>query len=227
MKDLDTAAQAPISGTEAKEADRIAIFEYGIDSLFLMENASMAVSEYVMEHYKEDNEILILSGVGNNGADGVCIGKQLSERGYSPKLMIVGNLEKASYEFFRQLSEYKRLNGDIAFFKADTNLSEYAAPELLIDGVFGIGLKRNVEGIYREFLQQADLLPCEKIAVDVPSGINADDGKLMGIGIHASTTITFGRNKIGLTQGEGKSYAGKVLVRKIGIPDKIYENLIV
>ena len=64
------------------------------------------------------------------------------------------------------------------------------------------------------------------VAVDVPSGINSDTGELMGAGIHANTTVTFGRSKTGLITGEGKEFAGNVIVENIGIPDEAYDHVL-
>ena len=99
-----------ITGTQAKAADRYAIDVLKIPSLTLMERASRFVADAVMASDRRDG-IVILCGVGNNGADGVCAGKMLREAGLNPRILICGNLEKASWEFLRQLSEYKAAGG--------------------------------------------------------------------------------------------------------------------
>ena len=93
----------------------------------------------------------------------------------------------------------------------------------IVDAVFGIGLKSVLRDDKASLLNAADNAGFKHvIAVDMPSGINSDSGELMGAGIHASATITFGRMKTGLAKGEGPGYAGEVLVKDIGIPEEAY-----
>ena len=97
--------------------------------------------------------------------------------------------------------------------------------DILIDGIFGIGLHREIAGDYRAFIEEANRRRHGFVlAIDAPSGINTDTGELMGCGIKADVTITFGRNKTGLVCGAGQNFAGRVLVEDIGIPDEAYEE---
>ena len=222
-----------ITGTEAKAADRYAIDILKIPSLTLMERASRFVADAALRFLSDaaPASVVILCGVGNNGADGVCAGKMLLAEGIRPKVLISGNLEKASWEFLRQLSEYKAAGGVPVFLHAPEEFrAQVPEADLLIDAAFGIGLKRPLEGIWRELLKEADALDAYRIAVDVPSGINADTGEEMGARIRADETITFGRNKTGLAGGPstagtrpaGPQAAGTVRVCDIGIPEEAY-----
>ncbi len=95
--------------------------------------------------------------------------------------------------------------------------------DILIDGIFGIGLHREIAGDYRTFIEEVNHRRHGFVlAIDAPSGINTDTGELMGCGIKADVTITFGRNKTGLVCGAGQNFAGRVLVEDIGIPDEAY-----
>lgn len=95
--------------------------------------------------------------------------------------------------------------------------------DILIDGIFGIGLHREIAGDYRAFIEEANRRRHGFVlAIDAPSGINTDTGELMGCGIKSDVTITFGRNKTGLVCGAGQNFAGRVLVEDIGIPDEAY-----
>lgn len=97
--------------------------------------------------------------------------------------------------------------------------------DILIDGIFGIGLHREIAGDYRAFIEEANRRRHGFVlAIDAPSGINTDTGELMGCGIKADVTITFGRNKTGLVCGTGQNFAGRVLVEDIGIPDEAYDE---
>lgn len=231
----------------------------------------------------QDLKISVLCGVGNNGADGVCASRMLLREGYQPQVYIVGNLEKASWEFLYQLCHFQQAGGTVTMYHPDVdtanagevavmavhpgvnageatvmsvhpdvdtaNAGEAAAmamhpdsataaddaslfranrlpdDDILIDGIFGIGLHREIAGDYRTFIEEANRRRHGFVlAIDAPSGINTDTGELMGCGIKADVTITFGRNKTGLVCGAGQNFAGRVLVEDIGIPDEAYEE---
>ena len=231
----------------------------------------------------QDLKISVLCGVGNNGADGVCASRMLLREGYQPQVYIVGNLEKASWEFLYQLCHFQQAGGTVTMYHPDVdtanagevavmaghpgvnageatvmavhpdvdtaNAGEVAAmamhpdsataaddasllranrlpdDDILIDGIFGIGLHREIAGDYRAFIEEANRRRHGFVlAIDTPSGINTDTGELMGCGIKADVTITFGRNKTGLVCGAGQNFAGRVLVEDIGIPDEAYEE---
>jgi len=215
-----------ITGTEAKLADTYAIETMGIPSLELMENASREVTEYLAANFT-DSSVLILSGTGNNGADGICVARQILNDDrftFNPTVLITGNIEHASWEFLHQLSEYKRAGGIFSMAASDLRLPQ---ADVLVDAVFGIGLKTLLREERAWVLRTADSMNYKNvIAVDVPSGINSDTGILMGAGIHATATITFGRMKSGLTKALGKEYAGEVFVKDIGIPDEAYDHVL-
>lgn len=215
---------ACITGTVAKAADRYAMDVMGLKSLALMETASSKIAEYVTKQYlyQREKKISVLCGVGNNGADGVCAARMLLEEGYQPQVYIVGNMEKASWEFLYQLFYFQQAEGVALSYRAGDVLRD---DDILIDAIFGIGLHREIAGDYRLFIEEANRRNHGFVlAIDAPSGINTDTGELMGCGIKADVTITFGRNKTGLVCGTGRNFAGRVLVEDIGVPDEAYDE---
>ena len=212
-----------ITGTAAKAADRYAMDVLGMASLALMETASRKVAQYVMTQYPDrKTAITVLCGTGNNGADGVCASRILLASGYCPRVYLAGNMEKASWELLYQLFCFQQAGGTVNAYGKDTVLVD---EDILIDGIFGIGLHREIAGIFRDMIQEANRhRHTFVLAIDAPSGINTDTGALMGCGIPADLTLTFGRNKTGLVTGEGRAYAGRVVVEDIGIPDEAYER---
>ena len=211
-----------ITGTAAKAADRYAIDVLGIPSLDLMEAASSHAAQFIIENCPA--QVLIICGTGNNGADGVCIGRMLLEHGFDPLVIVAGNIWKGTWEFYRQLSDYRRINGRLMPAGMSEGEAGIVLPDadILVDAVFGIGLKREVQGTYRELIEKMNQHPAKKISVDVPSGINADTGEEMGAAFRSDITFTFGKNKTGLVTGAGISAAGDVRVCDIGIPEEAY-----
>ncbi|MBO6310352.1 MAG: NAD(P)H-hydrate epimerase, partial [Oribacterium sp.] len=139
---------------------------------------------------------------------------------YDPVVWVVGKLEKASWEFLYQMFHFQKLVGRVNLYRVGDELPDC---DICIDGIFGIGLHRPVEGVYRSFIEEANAHTRGfTLAIDAPSGINTDTGELLGCGIKADVTITFGKNKTGLMTGTGKEYSGKIFVEDIGIPEEAY-----
>lgn len=239
-----------ITGTQSKAADRYAIGIMKIPSLELMETASRMAAEELASRFGPETEILICCGTGNNGADGVCMGRILLDRGYRKlRLALCGDPAKETEEFRFQMeawnarpahSEPMRFvppetgsapSGTASASKhipdRESRISSLPDTGVLVDAVFGIGLHRPVEGLYRDFLSEMNRIrKAFTLAVDVPSGINSDSGEVMGIVVPADLTVTFGRSKTGLVRAAGPSFAGEVLVKDIGIPEEAYGEAI-
>ena len=206
--------------SEAKEMDGISIHKIGIPSFVLMERASLCVSDCVRSFAeKERDRILVVCGMGNNGGDGAACGRILSEAGYNVQILILGQEEKASEEMKQQLFIARNLLIPVI---TTAVLSEYT---VIIDAVFGIGLSRDVTGIYAEWIQKINQSGASVVAVDIPSGIDASSGKVLGIAVKADYTVTFGVNKRGLVLFPGMQYAGTVIVADIGFPKKAVEEV--
>ena len=202
---------------EAKKIDGISIEQIGIPSLVLMERAALAVANRVEELAKKEDSILIVCGAGNNGADGIAAGRMLSEHGYLVTFLLLGNMQKASEEMRVQLAIAKNLSLSVRtteeFLKEE--LEQYT---FVIDAIFGIGLSREITGKYAQWIQAVNAVQKPVVSVDVPSGIDATSGRVLGIAIRAKETITFGTLKSGLLFFPGAKYAGAVHVADIGFP---------
>lgn len=227
-----------LTGTQAKAADTYAISTMGISSLDLMANASLCTADYIFKALPGKCLVYIFCGVGNNGADGLNIARIIKEKGYSTIIFVCGTLEKATKEFSFHLEKIKEAGDPVLFYnemnkEGIREFFENDPPKIVVDAVFGIGLHRYITGQYKEFIDEINQCINESktrnqmiktIAVDIPSGINADTGELMGTGIKADLTITFGCMKKGLLEKSGEEYSGKVELVDIGIPEDAYEK---
>lgn len=210
---------------EAKEIDRISISEIGIPSCVLMERASLKLADCICQYTTEvQKDVLILCGVGNNGGDGMAAGRILSERGYKVTFVLLGSEEKASEEMKIQLTIARNLSLRII---TDTSLEEFNHNRysIVVDAIFGIGLSREVTGEYEKWIRWLNHIDAKVFSVDIPSGIDATTGKVLGIAVNADYTITFGVNKLGLVLFPGILYAGKVIVEDIGFPKSVVERI--
>lgn len=210
------------TGIQMKAVDRYTIEEIGIPSMVLMERAALLVAEEIEKRMPEAGRVLCVCGVGNNGADAVAAGRMLFLHGWQTTLLMVGAAEKATKECARQLAIAKKLGLEPAAW-GDAMPEGQKDFDAVIDGLFGVGLCREVSGIYRqavEFINETDAFT---IAVDIPSGIHADTGAVMGAAVRADLTVTFGWNKTGMALYPGREYAGQVHVGDIGFPAQAYE----
>ncbi len=208
-----------LTGKQMKEVDRDTIERIGIPSLVLMERAALAAADAAEELAGDNARILAVCGTGNNGADGIAVGRILSERGYRTTVFLAGNLEHASEEHQVQRNIAENLSVPV---ETDPEILEQPW-DVIVDAVFGIGLGRPVEGQYRVILEQLqkkrEIEGVKVVAVDIPSGIDADTGAVMGTALKADVTVTFGFEKTGLCLYPGKGFAGSVRVADIGFSE--------
>jgi len=199
-----------LNSTEMKAIDEYSIVTQGIPQEVLMERAANEVVTVMKQHIKREDHILVVCGPGNNGGDGVAAGRILYLQGYHVALLFIGEEQKASIGFQRQLQIAKNLGIPM---EHSNKLCEY---NIIIDAIFGVGLSRVVTGIYEEIIGQINALKATVFAVDIPSGICADEGRVMNFAVRANYTITFGYLKIGLLLYPGADYAGEIKVVDIG-----------
>lgn len=207
-----------VTGQQMKQIDQDTIERIKIPSVVLMERAALASADEVI-NMESVRTVLVVCGTGNNGADGIAVGRILSGRGYEVTVVLAGNLEHATKE--HQLQQEIAKNLDVCLVKAEDFLRSHAAHyDVIVDALFGIGLARPIEGTYRELMQLLQEYQESRIvAVDIPSGIHADTGEVMGIALKADVTVTFGYLKSGLMLHPGKAYAGHVVTADIGFSD--------
>lgn len=200
-----------IDGKTMKAADAYTIGTIGIPSLVLMERAALKVVEAVQREQIDLSKSLIVCGSGNNGGDGFAVGRLLLEKGYSVTAVLVGNPDHCTEETKTQIQIFETVGGTI---EREIPKGNYTA---VFDAVFGIGLSRPVEGRYAGILEQMNSLDAAKIAVDIPSGIDAGTGEILGTAFGADLTVTFAYQKTGMVLYPGAFCAGKVCVEDIGI----------
>ncbi|MBE5958070.1 MAG: NAD(P)H-hydrate dehydratase [Lachnospiraceae bacterium] len=210
-----------ITGSDMKKIDRYTIDEIGIPSMVLMERAALSVVNEVTSDFEINSSVCCVCGVGNNGADGVAVARILNNKDYNTSVVIVGDIAKATPDFVKQLSIYKNTGGKV--FERFDDIQNIKM-DLFVDALFGVGLSRNVEGKYAEVINCINELCIPTYAVDIPSGINADNGMKMNVAIKANKTITFGCLKTGHLYNDGKDYCGKVISSDIGFPVFLFDD---
>lgn len=204
-----------LKADEMKKCDEYTIKQIGIPSMVLMERAALSVVSRLLERMeKTPCKVLIAAGTGNNGGDGLAIGRLLALKGHEVTFFLAGKPEKMTEETKSQLKILENLG-----FSIQRKL-ENAEYDMIIDALFGIGLSREVQGEYADVISQINRFGRQGAyicAVDIPSGICADTGKVLGCAVNADITVTFAYAKRGHLLYPGKKYSGELTVTDIGI----------
>ena len=205
-----------LTGEEMRRYETHAIKELGIPDLVLMERAALAVADEIEKHISPCGFVLFVCGTGNNAADGFAAARILLERGIASKILQVGNPLKMSdaCRIQRQICENLHIP-ILENFHPETDVTQDCS--LIVDALFGIGLSRKIEGTYAEVISWMNRQPAKKLAVDLPSGISADTGQILGTAVNADSTVTFAARKPGHILFPGSSCAGTVVCRPISI----------
>lgn len=211
-----------VTGKQMKEIDQDTIQRIGIPSVVLMERAALAVADTADRLAKERGfgqesaRFAAVCGTGNNGADGIAAGRILWGRGYKVTIFLAGNPKQGTEEYKLQ----RRVAQELKIPVRPAAELELQGGEIVLDALFGIGLARDVEGEYKTLVEKmAKRQDTDVVAVDIPSGIHADTGAVMGTAVRATVTVTFGYVKTGILLYPGREYAGQISAEDIGFFD--------
>ena len=209
-----------VNAAQMKAADQYTIQKLEVPSLELMEHAAQACVQVLEDEKVDLSHVCVVCGSGNNGGDGFAIARILQNNRYSVETFCVGNPEHYTEETQEQMYRLQECGGKITY-----GMPQEDSYSVVIDAVFGVGLSRKVEGRYRQVIEQMNRMRGTKFAVDIPSGLSATTGCILGCAFKADYTVTFQLKKIGLELSQGRTMAGRVIVPDIGIStDSICED---
>ncbi len=210
---------------QVRELDRIAIDELGIPGLSLMQRAGHAAFEALRQRWPRARHIGVLCGTGNNGGDGSVLAGLAQAAGLRVSVWQVGDA--------------RRLHGDALSARqqiTDAGLrvegfvgQDLSVADVLVDGLLGTGLGGEVSGIWREAIgaiNAAGDAGCGVLALDIPSGLQADSGAVLGVAVRADVCVTFIGLKLGLFTGQGPDHCGEVLFDDLDVPPQTYVRLV-
>ena len=209
-----------VNAAQMKAADQYTIQKLEVPSLELMEHAAQACVQVLEDEKVDLSHVCVVCGSGNNGGDGFAIARILQNNRYSVETFCVGNPEHYTEETQEQMHRLQECGGKITY-----GMPQEDSYSVIIDAVFGVGLSRKVEGRYRQVIEQMNRMRGTKFAVDIPSGLSATTGCILGCAFKADYTVTFQLKKIGLELSQGRTMAGRVIVPDIGVStDSICED---
>lgn len=211
--------------TQMKKLDELAMDVYKIPDILLMENAALCIVAKAMEMLADampESKTVIIAGKGNNGGDAFAVARHLIQSGYPVIVvsLVQRSMVKGEADTYLQILE--NIGATILFVTDEAEMprveESLKEAHLIIDGIFGTGFYGNVTGLFKSVIRLINESSAKVLSIDIPSGVNGENGQVGGIAVKADETVTFSLLKPGLAQYPGAELAGKVTVADIGIP---------
>ena len=218
---------------QIRELDRRAIEDYGMSGVILMENAGRAAAE-IASHMLENpagKRTVIFCGKGNNGGDGYVIARHLHNRGADVRLVLTCSPEEIYPESDAGINLGIAMKMTPPVLVADTEEGRLQATglarqaDLIVDALLGTGLSGDVREPYLSLIRLINAGDKPVLSVDIPSGLDANTGKVLRAAVRAARTATFVLPKLGFTRGEGPKHVGEVTVVDIGVPVELIREI--
>jgi len=220
-----------LTAAQMRELDRAAIEDIGVPGIVLMENASRGVFDVIDGEFEEleGKRALVVCGKGNNGGDGFAVARHLLNAGAVPDVVLAAKPSDIEGDARINLDICRKMKIPVTSITDPRKLSPLrrraAAADLVVDALLGTGVKGEVKPFYLKVINILNRVDCPVFSVDVPSGINVDEGRVYNGAVDADHTVTFGAAKVGLFMQPAASYAGNVYVVDIGIPGRLLDEL--
>ena len=219
-----------VSVQQIQELDRMAIEDYGIPSIVLMENAGRQVALEVIRQLKKIKKpsVCVVCGLGNNAGDGFVAARHLINRGIKTRVFLAGKEKLLKDDAAVNDQILKKLKCPIREFQRfdRSMISLIAAANVVVDAVFGVGLNREVRGLSRAVIEAINQKAKCVVSVDVPSGLDGTTGRIYGVCVRAAATVTFSFAKKGFFCRQGPRYTGKVVVADVGVPLRVIQRVL-
>ncbi len=217
----------PLTRDEVRELDRIAIEEYGVPAVVLMENAGRACADAAGEMLgaADAARVVVVCGRGNNGGDGFVVARHLANRGCKVEVLLLGCVEavmERGGETAVNLGIVLRTGIHVTELRSGREAARAIADRpggcLLVDALLGTGLSGRVREPFLSAIRAMNRSPSPVLSVDIPSGLDADTGEPLGAAVRADRTVTFAASKVGMARPAAARFLGALTVADIGIP---------
>ena len=214
-----------------REIDRRAVEDYGISGIVLMENAGIKVVEVIRQQLGgsvKGKAVTVFVGKGNNGGDGLVIARHLFNNGAVVRLMTINDPEELTGDAAVNLAIWRNLGQKTypVYQSNGVNLVKVSlmTTDLIVDAMYGTGFRGSVSERVGRIIELINSSSLPVVAVDVPSGLEADTGKVGGVCVKASATVTFGLPKVGMLLEQGADACGQLIVADISLPCPLLQS---
>lgn len=219
-----------VTAQEMQQLDRRTIEEFDIPAGTLMENAGLRVVEEIEGAWGslKGKVVTIAAGKGNNGGDGLVVARLLHDQSARVSVFLLAPPDQLTGEARANLERFQKIQGRIHVLKEETigDLErDLSQSDLIVDALFGTGLSSPVTGLGAKVIASINASGKPVVAVDLPSGIHTDTGRVMGIAVKAAMTVSFALPKRGLLLYPGSDYTGRLKIADIGIPQALIRQI--
>lgn len=212
--------KTPIYQTEQiREFERIAQERFAITGEVLMQRAGKAAFDYLQRRWPQAQKLAVFCGGGNNGGDGYVVADLAHQRGMKVTIWQVGDQDRMKEESKNTLEACRKAGITIESFDDKVDLHH---PDVIIDAICGIGLKENLREQIVAAIEKMEHIQVPILSIDVPTGIDADTGQVLGAAVRATATVTFIGLKLGLLTGNGVAYTGELVCNDLQLPTDLF-----
>ena len=217
-----------VTAEEMRQIDKQTIEEIGVPGIVLMEAAATAVFRSIQRNFPECRHVGVIVGKGNNGGDGLALARQLAHAGYTVQIVLVSSPERFTGDALTNLQVVRKLGLSVVEILSESELktlgTEIVSCDLIVDAIFGTGLRGGIEGYVKDVIDWLNSANRPIVAIDLPSGLNADTGVVEGGCICADRTVTLGLPKRGTLLYPGAQRVGALEIADIGFPRCVVES---
>lgn len=214
-----------VTAQQMRTFDTVAIQDFGIPGVVLMENAGRSTFQILKSHMDSELDglrVAVVAGPGNNGGDGYVIARYLINHGAEVDTYLLAPKERIQGDALTNLKILAKMTDRIFDCSDEECLADaievWSEADVIVDAILGTGLNAEVRSPYREVIEEINKLPAFRLSVDVPSGLDSDTGKVLGAAVRADVTATYGFMKLGMALYPGLDYCGDIEVVDICIP---------
>lgn len=217
LPERDRLPHALYRAAQVRDLDRCAIETHGIPGIELMNRAGDAAYRLLRERWPGARRIGVLAGIGNNGGDGYVVARLAQSAGLETRVVQLGDPSRVSGEAALALAAWRAAGGTLT-----TEPTLPRGLDLWVDALLGTGLERPVTGVWADAIESLNAQGGPVLALDIPSGLHADTGQVMGVAVRATLTLSFIGLKLGLFIGAGPEYSGTIRFSALAVPAVVY-----
>ncbi|MDH5436507.1 MAG: NAD(P)H-hydrate epimerase, partial [Gammaproteobacteria bacterium] len=213
--------QSLFRAEQVRELDRLAIDEYRIPGYELMKRAGESAFDVLRDAWPRAHRIVVLCGAGNNAGDGYVLARCALEQGFDVCVMAFKPVGKLKGDALAAAEDYQKHNGKLIPFE----VYQLDSSDVIVDALLGTGLEREVEGELFSVIEAANNSVVPKLALDIPSGLHADTGNIMGAAIEADITVSFIGVKQGMFTASGADCCGQIVYDDLQVPSEVFMHV--
>lgn len=217
---MQTSSQALYRVAQIREAEHTAIHNLQMPGLQLMRSAGLAAFNALRQRWPEQDCVSVFCGAGNNAGDGYVLATQALEAGFNAEVYTLVPIEQLKGDALTVYRDFIQAGGRVSMFDSRTKVAG-----IIVDALLGTGLSRPVSEEYARAILHINRADCPVLSIDVPSGLHADTGCVLGYAVKADLTVTFIAMKCGLFTGEARDYCGDIVCSSLNVPDSILAQL--